>query len=608
MEEPNASIEAVPPVAIPVEVPKPTRLVFSLRNVVYACVLFVLLLAIGSVAAYSLWIPLNTSDFSPVVIVPDSHISMVTELLELDLRAEESSGFQKGVLTQLAVLLLFELVLVWRIFRRRAEFRWFRLSGYFIVAQVFFLVAWGIAFLGPLAVVAQFGTAQAYEDAQTALEQLAFKVNSTSERSLDDIARMIRDTSGAPSFWEGKESAVMLAHGIDPAATTTLYRAVMVPYAIEHPSGAQEKQLETIAFEALWFPDHTLVIGTTTIPVVRTLVPVLADRYLRARFGTYLTKKTPSILTSAPDLYVSLRNTRMEAMKKNIREYIVSVRQSIADASVMRASNEKLLTSQTDEKYQADYRTYVTDLQSEYQEKCQMGRELISNCKELQGTLEKNIQELERNKAIIEENRTNIPRFNQEIASSIASWEKSIRELQSVLDKLDKSPITGTEEAGVFISPDTIYIKEGGSASFIDYLKVVMHEMLHYYAFGPGTFPPFLDEGMTEWFDKLALQDHLNMSIADYDAQAYVASIKTIDLLESRIPVERLLDIYFRRDLKLFEQMFGAYFDRRDYSRFMELGNSIYFDPEFVTGKWSQNQTESPQFKEIKAILTKERH
>jgi hypothetical protein len=285
----------------------------------------------------------------------------------------------------------------------------------------------------------------------------------------------------------------------------------------------------------------------------------------------------------------------------------VSVKQSIADARTIQASNEKLLASQTDENYKADYRTYVTEVQDEYREKCQGGRELISNCGELQETLEKNIKELEQNKAILEENRTNIPRFNQEIVSSIASWEKSIREMQGALDKFDKSPITGTEEAGVFISPDTIYIKEGGGSSFIDYLKVVMHEMLHYYSSGTGTLPPFLDEGLTEWFDKLALQDHLNMSIADYDAQAYVASIKTIDLLESRIPVERLLDIYFKRDLKLFEQLFGAYFDKRDYSRFMELGNSIFFDPDFVTGKWSQDQTNSPQFQEIKAILTKVR-
>jgi hypothetical protein len=103
-------------------------------------------------------------------------------------------------------------------------------------------------------------------------------------------------------------------------------------------------------------------------------------------------------------------------------------------------------------------------------------------------------------------------------------------------------------ELGAFDPPDTIkiLINTTSSHAIADYFETVVHEYLHYasYSDNKNFTASFFEEGLTEYFARMAIQNNLNTSTN----MGYPVFTRIISEITKIIPETELADIYFSKD------------------------------------------------------------
>jgi hypothetical protein len=107
---------------------------------------------------------------------------------------------------------------------------------------------------------------------------------------------------------------------------------------------------------------------------------------------------------------------------------------------------------------------------------------------------------------------------------------------------------------------------------------VALHEYLHYVSDTGDAFPPFLEEGMTEYFKQKLLSSvmlHIYPDAKNQSGESYREEVQVIKKLEEKMSPEKILSIYFNKNISKFSQFLG----KVKYQTFLTFGDRLYYLP-----------------------------
>jgi hypothetical protein len=160
----------------------------------------------------------------------------------------------------------------------------------------------------------------------------------------------------------------------------------------------------------------------------------------------------------------------------------------------------------------------------------------------------------------------------EDLNKQIAGDEKLLEEYGVYTNFLESQKKVGVAlsanipmERGAFDPPDKIRLTLGSTDSHAvaDYFETLTHEYLHYasYVSEEKKFnDPFFEEGLTEYYARMAIKNNLDISTnLGYPAAAIIMA-----KMVRRIPDSELADIYFSKDQngleKLLDRVYGDNF------------------------------------------------
>jgi hypothetical protein len=152
---------------------------------------------------------------------------------------------------------------------------------------------------------------------------------------------------------------------------------------------------------------------------------------------------------------------------------------------------------------------------------------------------------------LIQQASDSLDRFNKELADDQSNLATSklyatFFATQVKIGDLLKGNVP--HELGSFVAPDTIKILINTTSphAIADYFETVTHEYLHYTSNNDkkSFTTSFFEEGLTEYFARMAIQNDLNTSTN----LGYPVYVKIISQITKIIPETELADIYFSKD------------------------------------------------------------
>lgn len=351
----------------------------------------------------------------------------------------------------------------------------------------------------------------------------------------------------------------------------------------------------------VYFPGKGILVHDTET-FLEDLGYETAEKYLTQAFPEYKAPRVPSFEVVSDEVYEKrFKEEEIKRIKKVIFDLQKAYRENleaISDAKEIIANTPARIAEED-----AQYAEYVTKAEKVYRVWCGNG--------EVRDYCTKWSKSISENKAIVAENRRIIAEdkaASEELIRLGSSYNSQIKENEAVFKKELSSLEAGGSGDGVvasqiknavgnFFPPGTLLVRilPEDEAIFSDYLEVVNHEILHYYASRSRqeeTMPTFLDEGLTEAFS----DESLGYPIGNFSHSAYEAEVRIVALLAQKMDLETLKNLYFSGNMTTFEKEFKKAFPGVSWDAFLLLGEKINSDT------WLEENNDIESYSELERM------
>jgi len=483
----------------------------------------------------------------------------------------------------ISLFIILEGFVIYSIFKYRRTIRKRVILLYTLSLQILLIVPFLAILIVPYRLFPAL-TQQADKEIENSI-QLLLNENERQKQGITNdltlIERTIEANDSLPllNVANPKEEAILQTMGITIESKDSLYRLAVIPYQVyfpEKPSLSKEK----IEFEALLFPNNTLVPIKINKNLLTSLMPALTRKTVKKEFSKYSKKSEPRIDTINSKEYLELRKIENEKIKKGIKNHIINLNNFIKESDGIIQINQGIINSYPSDKQNAqnEYENYNRKWGSWYQEcKNQLGSDPI--CEEGKGKIEQGIGILKENIQIVESDKN---QAEQNAKLQLDYKNGAISDLYIAKENYQnflKNPITPENESGVFVSPNQIHIRYDDEIEvpFSEYFSTFIHEYLHYFSSqNINDLPTFLEEGLTDYFNEKFLQGFFKADSLE-NHLGYPNEVKILHKIAETIPEEKLMNVYFTKSESQFKNNFNTYFKTIGYERFINAVQQITF-------------------------------
>jgi hypothetical protein len=212
-----------------------------------------------------------------------------------------------------------------------------------------------------------------------------------------------------------------------------------------------------------------------------------------------------------------------------------------------------------------DYKKFVTDQENEYNRGC-VQVILYNDCQHLKQVIENNKITVDKNESIINSDYVNAQKYNIDIFNQIKDVQKRISELDD-MSLVTEENSAGEYSYGLSLNGDTIYMRFVSGGINRDYIRIMVHELLHIYSYSSKqVLSHAIDESLTDYFATRAVgYDELD----SIRLSGYPLEIQIVYALMEKIPEKDLIEVYFTKDEKLLKRLITKYFPDIVYNDFM---------------------------------------
>ena len=469
------------------------------------------------------------------------------------------------------------------------------LIGYSLLLQLLLIIPLLVITYAPYRAFDILGQ-QANKEIADSIQILISKENLNKlkiEDNLNVIAEKMDSGEKLPPLLEDdpKEQAILQILGIKQNKKDSLYKVSVIPYqAYYAPEISKEK--EKIKFEALLFPDNTLIVGSVNRNILEELIPVLSDKIVRLKFNKYVMniRVVPKVDVPSEKEYIAIRKMENEKIKNELLAYIQEIKDNIAyNESAL--SNNQLDIIEINREYDR-YKAYGEGWLVDCRRELGAGHK---DCIDGEKKFNSELQVLVADRQISEENIKNIRFYISEGQGYLVTAQKNYKDFT-------ENPISAELEEGVFIFPNTIHLKYKPSNvhRFSRYLATAIHEYLHFYSFSTAPrmdLPRFLNEGITDYLTSTSIEDFLKYE-TEYSYVAYLNEVGIVEKLVLLITEDELKDIYFNQNENALKRAIDDILSEGIYDVVREKGNLL------VTGG-EDKETQERLKKQIYELLSK---
>ena len=412
--------------------------------------------------------------------------------------------------------------------------------------------------------------------------------------AIDEISVSIQQAPDVPAYFEFEPvtEALLQVLNIDHTQKQSFYKAIIIPNILYTSESTEIKK--QIKFDALYFTKtNTLIINTVSQSYIDKIAPILAKKLIESTYKSAITVNTPApkIAILENDAYIKLMQKKESERKAYYQKTIKEI-----ESSIQTATNDiqKLTEAiNADEKEYARYETYgkqwMTNCETTLNKEDTM-------CTEGQSKIDASLKKLQELKSTYETQIQALNIYKPKATASLKQWQHAYQEFL-------KDPITPEYQAGMFESPNNIYIKWNPTLhpQFSYYINTIMHELLHYEHPNTKTeFPVYLEEGITDYVTtkltrKLLAKQTLTTPTIEYTG--YKELVNIIERLNQKMTEDRLLQEYFNRNTTQIQALVDTTYKKGTYTKLTQLGNQLYFTP------LSDTNTKSELIGEITNIL-----
>jgi len=160
----------------------------------------------------------------------------------------------------------------------------------------------------------------------------------------------------------------------------------------------------------------------------------------------------------------------------------------------------------------------------------------------------------------------------------ISEYESYVRFLESQQKVGEALAVNIPLERGSFDPPDKIRLTLGNTDSHAvaDYFETLVHEYLHYASYVSEEIKfndPFFEEGLTEYYARMAIKNNLKISTN----LGYPAAALIVSKMSKRLADSELADIYFTKDQKGLEKLLDRVYGDNFYRNNIIFFNSLQY-------------------------------
>ncbi len=500
-----------------------------------------------------------------------------------------------------AAILLCVYIVVF-LFRRRKLVSWGKATLFFVTNLLFYISFFCVFLPATILVVVESLVQSQYAKVQSYEKLLITDFEKINDTKI--VSEMVRANSAPVEVFD--DTSFLFQEKKDKLSFVEAYA---IPFAL---SGLNQRLDEVYNQEHLpyiYFPNKGMLVIDQK-KFITDLGYLFAEKYLTSLFidEQRVRVKNYQVLDGKEykPFYVQAEISRLENYVTENKEIynanieVIKNRTSILNGIPARLAYE-------DEQY----KLYVLDKQDEYRKRCS-GNSLLNGCQGLLRAIERDKQIIMDNKSSIEserqeaiENIENGKKFNKEIEVYNADNRKTIADLQK--GKIDDSIAESQSEnaAGNFFTPSTMIIRYFGDElpmSTKDYLEIINHEILHYYADAPDqedVLPTFINEGLTEYFSTLSFG---YTGEKFYSTLSYPLEVRVVELLLKKMTIEDMRKVYFNQDAVLLRALFQEHFQGVSYEEFELLGTDITKES-WLSDQYIEDYDSAPLLVKMKALL-----
>jgi len=291
--------------------------------------------------------------------------------------------------------------------------------------------------------------------------------------------------------------------------------------------------------------DQTLIISEVNQEDLQTYSPLVGYLFLKSYFPDRAIKAFPKVYVMDEKEYQKYRTIDFAKKVADVKSQLDQTNQSVATLSA---------AIQNDNSQIAYNKNFVT---SGYLKRDKQ----YNSCIAL-GNYRSNVFYHTNSKDYCQSQVSALDNAIQKASSDLDTWNKQLSDDQNNL-AMSKLYVTFFKaqvnlgdilksniphELGAFDPPDTIkiLINTTSSHAIADYFETVVHEYLHYVSYNDkkSFTASFFEEGLTEYFARMAIQNDLNASTN----LGYPVYVKIISEITKIVPESELADIYFSKD------------------------------------------------------------
>ncbi len=309
----------------------------------------------------------------------------------------------------------------------------------------------------------------------------------------------------------------------------------------------------------------------------KPLLNILSSKLVRGAYSEYIKKiKEPDMQVLDEYEYIAVQKQKTAEILKAYQAHIYTLEHDLAGIE-----QDLLRMIRFRDQLSSERKAYETSSNNWYRECVLQVSAENETCKNGKKTIDDSIRTIDTDRDTVEKNIITL-------TTAKSQFEREIAEERKIYADMVRDPITPEFQDGVYYSPSSIYIRDHGDdrqSSFAGYLSTSIHEYLHFVSDTGDPFPPFLEEGMTEYFNQKILSAvmlSVHPDIQKKKGDVYAEEVQVVRRLEEKMSPEELVSLYFSKNVLKFSELLG----KKTYQTFISLGDRLYYQPlESITQK-----------------------
>ncbi len=319
-------------------------------------------------------------------------------------------------------------------------------------------------------------------------------------------------------------------------------------------------QRSYIPYSTLFLTNNTLVATSISKRDLSIISPALGKMIIEHSLLDPIQKGLPTVDILSHDAYIDFRKRSIVTQVSKIDDVIYAVDDRIATVSAFIAENENAISKNNNLK-----ETTLAKQQSitcKTPEKCEAAKE----------KLQKIVDQADKNIA----NATIAMQGNQQVLGA------TITNKNTLITK--RNELAGTQELteyelGVFVPENKIKMTLDTESEdvFDAYISTLAHEYLHYFSYvdAEHKLDHFFEEGLTEYFARIAVQHYTGKSLD----LGYPMSYRIIEAMVNDIPKREFFNVYVEKDQKALEALLDKTYGKSFYKTNAAILNQLSYLP-----------------------------